>query len=172
MEADFRAWVLQRRTSLRSTAYMLCSDWHLADDLVQETLARLFSVWSRVSASGDPDAYARRILINQYLDHRRRPWRREVPLGTLPDRGGPPEPPGPEGFRDEVIAALRAVPPRQRAVLVLRFWEDLSLEQTAAALDTSVGNVKSQSSRGLVTLRALFGGSPGLSRTMTSHRSG
>jgi RNA polymerase sigma-70 factor (sigma-E family) len=153
MEEDFRGWVSARRSTLRSTAFLLSGDWHLAEDLAQETLARMFAVWPRVASTGSPDAYARRVLVNLYLDHRRRPWRREQPLEVVPEP--PPETPsGADGTRVELIAALREVPPGQRAVLVLRFWEDLSVEQTAAALGTSQGNVKSQTSRGLDALRA------------------
>lgn len=152
-EADFRGWASARRSRLRSTAFLLSGDWHLAEDLAQDTLARMFAVWDRVSAGGDPDAYARRVLVNLYLDHRRRPWRREESRGVMPEATAPGAGVVEAGVRLELIAALREVPPGQCAVLVLRFWEDLSVEQTAAALNTSEGNVKSQTSRGLVTLR-------------------
>ena len=153
MEEDFRGWVSTRRSSLRATAFLLSGDWHLAEDLVQETLTRMFTVWPRVSSSGSPDAYARKVLANLYLDHRRRPWRREQPQEELPEPL-PPSPVAADATRQELIAALREVPRGQRVVLVLRFWEDQSVEQTAAALGTSQGNVKSQTSRGLDALRA------------------
>ncbi len=152
-EADFRGWAAANRGGLRSTAFLLSGDWHLAEDLAQETLARLFSVWDRVAGSGDPSAYARRVLLNLYLDQRKKSWRREEPTDVVPDRAAP-QPDGVDGPRDDLIAALRDVPPGQRAVLVLRYWEDLSVEQTAAALNTSSGNVKSQAARGLDALRA------------------
>lgn len=152
-EAEFRAWVAARRDRLRRTAYLLCGDWYLADDLVQDTLGRLYEVWSRVCATGDPDAYARRILVHRYVDHRRRPARREEPYADPPDSPYEVEP-AVLRHREVLRAALADVPPGQRAVLVLRYWEDLSVEQTAAALSTSPGNVKSQASRGLATLRA------------------
>jgi len=151
-EADFRGWAVEHRSGLRATAFLLSGDWHLAEDLAQETLARLFSVWDRVAGSGDPSAYARRVLLNLYLDQRKKPWRREESYGDVPDRAAPHQD-GVDGPRDDLIAALRDVPPGQRAVLVLRYWEDLSVEQTAAALNTSSGNVKSQAARGLVALR-------------------
>jgi RNA polymerase sigma factor (sigma-70 family) len=113
----------------------------------------MFSVWDRVSGSGDPNAYARRVLVNLYLDHRRRPWSREEPHEVLPQPTESIDSPVDGGTRLELLSALREVPPGQRAVLVLRFWEDLSVEQTAAALNTSSGNVKSQTSRGLTALR-------------------
>lgn len=150
-ERDFREWALSRRGGLRRTAFLMSGDWYLADDLAQETLARLFAVWPRVTRSGEPDGYARRILLNLYIDHQRRPARREAPYSDLPDEEFVDSPNTED--RDHVIAALREVPPGQRAVLVLRFWEDLSVEQTAQALNTTTGNVKSQTSRGLIALR-------------------
>ena len=153
-ETEFRDWVMRDRQALRTTAYMLCSDWHLSDDLVQEALARLFAAWPRVRARGDPGAYARRVVVNLYLDHRRRPWRREEPTAVPPEPDPLEDAHPADGVRADVIAALADVPPGQRAVLVLRFWEDLSVEQTARVLNTSEGNVKSQSSRGLAALRS------------------
>ena len=148
----FVQWAALRRRRLRRTAYLLCGDWSAADDLVQESLVRVYRHWRRI-ASGDPDAYARKVLTSVFIDERRRPWRRETATATLPEISGSDEPPiivGP------LLEALRAVPPRQRAVLVLRFWEDLSVEQTAQLLGCSTGTVKSQSARGLVRLRELL----------------
>lgn len=156
-EADFRDWVAGSRGRLRATAYLLCGDWFLADDLVQDALARVYAVWPRVAGRGDPQAYVRRILVNLHLDHRRRPARREVPAAEPPEVTDGVAPAPADGERDRLIAALRQVPPRQRAVLVLRYWDDLSVEQTARALGTSPGTVKSQASRGLDTLRAVLG---------------
>lgn len=152
-ELDFRGWASGHRSSLRSTAFLISGDWHLAEDLAQDTLARMFAVWDRVAASGNPDAYARRVLVNLYLDHRRRPWRREESRDVLPDVRADPDHGTSDGTREVLIAALRAVPRGQRTALVLRFWDDLSVEQTAAAMSTTVGNVKSQTSRGLAALR-------------------
>jgi RNA polymerase sigma-70 factor (sigma-E family) len=150
-DEEFRDWAFVSRGSLRRTAFLVSGDWHLADDLVQDALIRIYRAWPRLERSGDIGGYARRVLLNLYLDHRRRPWRRERPTDRLPDESVPAHPGG--DVRDSLLDALREVPPRQRAVLVLRFWEDLSVEQTARTLDTSTGNVKSQSSRGLATLR-------------------
>ena len=151
-EQEFRGWALAGREGLRRTAFLLSGDWFLADDLVQDALIRVYGVWPRVARSGDVGAYARRVLVNLYLDYRRRPWRREQPTDQLPDRTAHAS--GVLDDRDRLLAALRQVPPRQRAVLVLRFWEDLSIEQAADTLGTSAGTVKSQTSRGLTTLRA------------------
>jgi RNA polymerase sigma-70 factor (sigma-E family) len=151
-EADFRDWVSARRPRLRKTAFLLCGDWFLADDLVQDACTRMFAAWDRVASSGYPDAYARRVMVNLYLDHRRRPSRREEPVEALPD--SPTVDSDDDERGDRVVEALSGLAPGQRAVLVLRFWEDLTIEETASVLRTSAGNVKSQSSRGLVTLRA------------------
>jgi RNA polymerase sigma-70 factor (sigma-E family) len=135
---------------MRRTAFLLCGDWFLADDLVQDALVRIFDAWPRLAAAPDLTRYSRRVLVNLYLDHRRRPARRERPTEVLPE-GAAPIADG--GTREVLLAALLKVPPGQRAVLVLRFFEDFSVEQTAEALRTSSGNVKSQTSRGLVALR-------------------
>ena len=154
-EADFRGWVAERRDHLRRTAFLLCGDWFLADDLVQEACTRMYAVWSRVASAGAPDAYARRVVVNLYLDGRRRPSRREVPVDRVPDR--PTVAPDGDAASERAVDALRVLAPGQRAVLVLRFWEDLTMEEAALVLGTSVGNVKSQSSRGLANLRAALG---------------
>jgi RNA polymerase sigma-70 factor (sigma-E family) len=153
-EVSFLGWLATNREGLRKTAYLLCGDWHLADDLVQEALTRLFGVWGRISGSGSPGPYARKILVNLYLDHRRRPSRREIPLAQLPETPDVGPANGVDGDRERLMRALRQVPNGQRAVLVLRYWEDLSIEQTAQILRTSTSNVRSQSSRGLEHLRA------------------
>ena len=158
-EADFLGWVSTSRDGLRKTAYLLCGDWFLADDLVQDALTRLYGVWGRVAGSGDPGPYARKILLYLYLDHRRLAARREVPSAQVPD-AVVEQPKGVDGDRDRLMAALARVPKGQRAVLVLRYWEDLSIEQTAQALGTTPSNVRSQASRGLNTLRAALDADP------------
>jgi len=151
-DEDFKAWVVARREPLRRSAYLMCGDWFLADDLVQEAVGRVYAVWPRVSVRGAPDSYARRVVVNLLVDHRRRAWRREVPHDELPDRADAAA--DDTSLRDDVLHALAAVPAKQRAVLVLRFWEDLSVEETASVMSCSTGNVKSQTSRGLANLRA------------------
>lgn len=150
-EGDFRDWALASRPGLRRTAFLLCGDWFLADDLVQDVLVRMYQAWIRVSETSDVAAYSRRILVNLYIDHQRRPARREHPAESLPEAAAPL---GTDfGHSEQLLAALQVVAPRQRAVLVLRFWEDLSVEQTAHVLDINTGTVKSQSNRGLAALR-------------------
>ncbi|WP_235458899.1 SigE family RNA polymerase sigma factor [Streptomyces olivochromogenes] len=154
-ESEFRTWVLEHRTRLRTTAFLLCGDWYLADDLVQDALGRLYSRWGKVVAGGDPRAYVRRILCNLHTDYRRRPARREISEADVASLHAHPHASMDERD-DELIAALLTVPVGQRTVLVLRFFEDLSVEQAAALLRTSPGNVKSQTSRGLEALRSVL----------------
>jgi RNA polymerase sigma-70 factor (sigma-E family) len=152
----FREYAGARRSTLRRTAYLLCGDWYLADDLVQDALAKLFVHWRRIRAKGEVDAYVRRMLVNGYLATHRRPWRREVTTGELPDT--PVRADADDGVRDQLLGALAALPPSQRTIVVLRYWDDLSIEQTAVALGCSTGNVKSQAARGLSHLRAALSG--------------
>ena len=140
---------------LRRTAFLLCGDWHTAEDLAQTTLAKMFGSWRRISRKDAADTYATRILINTYLADMRRKRVGEVLTDTLPEY--PVHPQAPE-TRLVVIDALAALPPRARAVVVLRYWSDLSVEQVAAMLGCSAGNVKSQSARALDKLRILLGG--------------
>ena len=151
-DEEFRGWGQANRPRLRQTAFLLCGDWFLADDLVQDSLIRIFQAWPRIGGGSDLTRYSRRVLVNLYLDHRRRPSRRERPSDSLPEAASA-QPDDGTGYREQLVATLRQVPPGQRAVLVLRYFDDLSVEQTAEALGTSAGNVKSQSSRGLATLR-------------------
>lgn len=152
----FHEYAVTRRSALRRTAYLLCGDWYLADDLVQEALARLFVRWRRVRAKGEVEPYVRRMLINGWLATHRRAWRREVSTCDVPDRPAHADPD--DGTRDALFRALNQLQPSQRAIIVLRYWEDLSVDQTAAALGCSTGNVKSQAARGLSHLRLALAG--------------
>ncbi|MFJ6198705.1 SigE family RNA polymerase sigma factor [Micromonospora sp. NPDC092111] len=153
-DTAFAEYFAARSDAMRGTAYLLCGDWHRAEDLVQTAFTKLYLVWNRVSRHEVLDAYVRQILIRAFLDERRRGWwRRERVGGNDAERPTPPD--SPEN-RLMMLQALAVVPPRQRAVLVLRYWEDLSVEETAALLGCSPGTVKSQASRGLDTLRGLL----------------
>ncbi|WP_433281860.1 SigE family RNA polymerase sigma factor [Micromonospora sp. CA-244673] len=152
-DAAFAEYFAARSDAMRGTAYLLCGDWHRAEDLVQSAFTKLYLVWNRVSRHEVLDAYVRQILVRTFLDERRRGWwRRERVGGEGVERPTPPE--SPEN-RMVLLQALAAVAPRQRAVLVLRYWEDLSVEDTAAMLGCSAGTVKSQAARGLENLREL-----------------
>lgn len=154
-EREFREFVAARLTALRRSAYLLCGDIHAADDVVSATLAKLFRLWRRVSRLEQPDAYLRRMLVTTYLDERRRPWRRERPTDAVPEP--PPVPATDVVDRMALLGLLDRLPPRRRAVLVLRFFEDLSVEQTADALGCAVGTVKAHTHQGLADLRAMVG---------------
>ncbi|MEU8313599.1 SigE family RNA polymerase sigma factor [Micromonospora sp. NPDC048887] len=148
----YRAYVVARMEPLRRTAYLLCGDWHTADDLVSAALLRLLRHWRRVSAMDDPDAYVRRTLLRVWLDERRRPWRRERSWAEVPDTGVHTVSED-SAERLSLLALLAELPPRRRAVLVLRYFCDLSVEETARELGCSPGTVKSQAARALKTLR-------------------
>lgn len=139
---------------LRRTAYLLCGDWHTAQDLTQTTLAKVFVAWHRINSGEGAYAYAHRTLVNCYLAARRKGKGTEFPVGGVPDR-----PTGPETTELKIVMleALASLTPKARAVLVLRYWEDRSVDQAAAMLGCSAGNVKSQSSRALERLRLLLG---------------
>jgi RNA polymerase sigma-70 factor (sigma-E family) len=150
--AEFAAAVSPR---LRRTAFLLCGDWQAAEDLTQATLAKVFVSWRRISRRDAALAYATRTLANSYLAGRRRRRVAELLTDRPPDR---PADPGTPELRIMMLDALAVLPAKARAVVVLRYWEDLSVEQVAVLLGCSPGNVKSQSARSLDKLRILLGG--------------
>ncbi|MFF5214543.1 SigE family RNA polymerase sigma factor [Micromonospora sp. NPDC000442] len=165
----FREFVEIRYTDLIRTAYLLTGSRHAAEDLVQIALMRAMRRWRQVD---EPMAYVRRIMVNERTRLWRRFGSREFLAGVTGSWRSQTEP-GRDiahdvAVRDEVLAALHHLPPRMRAVLVLRYWEDLSESQVADVLGCSVGTVKSQSSRALARLRAVLPAAP--SRPMTSQR--
>lgn len=153
---DFESYVAARRPALRRTAYLLTGDWDRAEDVVQDALTNLFVHWRRASRARRVDAYVRRTLVNAYLSEQRRPWRRERSTESLPETAYA-APADASDDRDRLRRALAQLGPSQRAVVVLRYWDDLSVEETAAALGCSTGNVKSQAARGLAHLRESLG---------------
>lgn len=150
----FRSYVLARQRALRRAAFLMSGDWHLADDLVQNTLARLHTRWHRIDSEKGPDAYAHRILANLVIDERRKSWRREVIVDQVFDVVDPPAVSSSVEQRLDLLGALSRLPRGQRVVLVMRYWMDASVHQTAAALGCSEGTVKSQTAKGLHHLRA------------------
>jgi RNA polymerase sigma-70 factor (sigma-E family) len=149
---------------LRRTAFLLCGDWHTAEDLAQTALEKVFASWRRIRRQDAAHAYATRTLVNTYLAYKRLKRTGELLTGWFPE----PLVQAPEvEERMMVLDALAALPPRCRAVVVLRYWADLSVEQVADVLGCSTGNVKSLSARALDKLRAVLGdaiaepGSPG-----------
>lgn len=163
-DAAFTEYVSARQAWLRRVAFLLCGDWHRADDLVQSAITKLYAHWHRASRADNLDGYARRTLVNTYLAEQRSGWAKWTVLHRFGDGESTP---GPEpdaadltGGTDlglDLKSALARLPARQRAAVVLRFYCDLSIEQTAQVMGCSEGTVKSQSSRGLATLRNLLG---------------
>jgi RNA polymerase sigma-70 factor (sigma-E family) len=141
---------------LYRTAYLMVGDHHLAEDLAQDVLARVYVAWPKIH--GDPYGYAYRAIAHAASNRRR--WRGRHPESPWPDGSGGGETDGPDEAvvaRDEVMGALRSLPARQRVIVVLRYYADLTEAQTAAALDISVGTVKSQHARALARLRGVLG---------------
>ncbi|MEY9927414.1 RNA polymerase sigma-70 factor (sigma-E family) [Catenulispora sp. GP43] len=154
---QFREYAVGAQPHLRRSAYLLCGDWHTAEDLVQTTFGRLFRSWPRVSRADSVDAYARTVLYRAFLDLKQKD-RTTVALDDIPE---PASPADDAALRLAVRSALDTLPPRARAVVLLRFWEDLTVEQTADALGVSSGTVKSQTSRAIAILRQRLGAAVG-----------
>ncbi|MGI4895662.1 MAG: SigE family RNA polymerase sigma factor [Janthinobacterium lividum] len=162
-DEEFRHYVLQRRLVLLRTATLLTGgDAHRAEDLVQTTLTRLYLAWPRVRAAENLHAYAHRALVNTLVDEERRPWRRHEQLSAQPpEYAGQPERIGSDTDgvpgTDDVHRALQHLPARMRAAVVLRYFHDLSVAETAQALNCTQGTVKSQTARALDKLRRQLG---------------
>ena len=154
VEDDIDQFVRGRYLALRRTAYLLCADWHRAEDLVQGTLIKVVVVARRHPVES-LDAYSRQVLLRLFLDENRRLWRRREkswadPVEVADSASGDSD------LKLTVLSALRGLPPRQRATVVLRYWEDRSVEETADLLGISPGTVKSQSAKGLAALRTVL----------------
>ena len=154
-DAEFREFVRSRGTPLHQSAYLLCGDWHVADDVVQDTLIKAYQHWKRVRQADNPEAYVRRILINEVRGRWRR-RERSVPVAEFAREPSVADRTDDVERRDGLRQALLTLPLRQRATVVLRYLEGLSERETAAALGCSQGTVKSQSSRALTSLKSFF----------------
>jgi RNA polymerase sigma-70 factor (sigma-E family) len=152
-EQEFAAFAHEVAPGLRRTAYILCRDWHLAEDLVQAALARLYVVWARLDWSSSPQAYLRQILYREFLRDRSQRRSHEVVTATPPDEGRE----SPADLRMTMLDALGRLPPRDRAIIVLRYWEDQSIDTVAETLGVKPSVVKTQCMRSLAKLRALLG---------------
>lgn len=152
MEEEFRDFVTVRSAALLRTAYLLAGDWATAEDLLQTALTKTYLAWKRLGQIEAVEPYARRVLVNTATSWWRRRWHGERPTEFLPERAAPDRL-DEQLDRDVLWRHVKALPARQRAVLVLRFYEDMSEAQTAALLNISAGTVKSQTSRALGTLR-------------------
>jgi RNA polymerase sigma-70 factor (sigma-E family) len=154
--ATFEEYFRARRDRIRRTAYLLCGDWHRADDHAQAAFVALHRNWRRIRDHGVLDAWMRRTLVRAVVDESRRPWRRERSTAEPTDSEVPPDSDA-VATRHVLVDALRSVPPRQRAVLVLRFLDGLDVAATAAVLGCAEGTVKSQTAHGLQALRSALG---------------
>ncbi len=155
-DAEFSEYMAARQPSLLRTAYLLTGDRHTAEDIVQTALAKLYLSWDKVQHQESVDGYVRRILVNENNSLWRRPWKKrervtaELPEEATPAAGGP-------GHDADLWALVQTLPAKQRAAVVLRYYEELSEAETAAVLGVSVGTVKSQTSRALAALRTRAG---------------
>ena len=155
-EARFREFVSARSAALLRVAYLVSGDMNLAEDLLQTTLTRTYLAWRRLDGIESLDAYARRVLLNTATSWWRRRWRGERPTLELPERPVSDQS-DQRAERDAMWRLLGRLPARQRAVLVLRYYEDLSEADIATELGLSVGTVKSHASRALAALRSHLG---------------
>lgn len=154
---EFHSFAATRAAALHRSAYLLCGDWHLAHDIVQEALAKAYRHWDRLARADSPDAYVRRIVVNEANRHWRRRRLRAPLVDARKDRPAP-EAVTPDASDDLIrraalMGALLALPARQRATVVLRYLDGLSERETAAILNCSEGTVKSQTSRALAALK-------------------
>jgi RNA polymerase sigma-70 factor (sigma-E family) len=153
-DGEFTEFAHASWASLYRTAYLLLGDAAEAEDLVQTALAKTYASWPKVRDVNAAPGYARTVLVNTASSwFRKRSWRNERPSATLPDLAREHDP----SDRPALMSALAVLPPRQRAVIVLRYYEDLSVAQAATALDVTEGTVKSQTSDALARLRTLLG---------------
>ncbi len=148
------------RGQLRRTAYLMCGDWEQASDHVQEGLIRVYVAWPRLTRAGREHAYARKAVVSAFIDHSRRRSSTEIPAEPDHNVSSGRDIAESVALRAALMSALTDLPPRQRACVVLRYFDDLSVADTAAALGCSEGTVKSQTSRALASLRSMFEGSP------------
>jgi RNA polymerase sigma-70 factor (sigma-E family) len=153
---EFTAFVESTATRLRRTAYLMCRDWHLAQDLTQQTYTKMYAAWNRIRTAPNLDGYSRRVLMNLVFDQQRRRSGSEVVLAELPDR---PDgvPAGSPELRLALVDALARLTVEDRAVLVLRHAEDHSVDTVAAILGVSASVVKMRNARALPRLRAMLG---------------
>lgn len=156
-QRQFSEYFAARRDTVRRTAYLMCGDWHWADDLAQTAFIRLAAAWDTVRDRQALDAFVRTCLVRAYLAETRRVWRRRERSFAEPPEPGGQDDTDASVRRVVFTRAMRKLPPRQRVTIVCRFYQGLDVAETAAALGCSPGTVKSQTARGLATLRELLG---------------
>ena len=158
IDERFAAFVRAHGERHLRMAVLLTGDWHAAEDLVQASLVKLYRAWPRLDTGTDPDAYLRRIIVNTHRSWWRARWRRETPAAALPDRAYGDDLADRHALGALVRQALAGLPRQQRAVLVLRYCEDLPEAAVAQLLGCSAGSVKTHGHRGLRALRRRLGG--------------
>jgi RNA polymerase sigma-70 factor (sigma-E family) len=151
----FRDYVAARQRALLRTARMLTGNQHTAEDLVQATLERVWPRWQRITHDGDPDAYVRKVMVNTYASWWQRKWRGEHPTDEVPETPSNTDEFARADLADALRRTLPLLTPKQRAVLVLRYYDDLSEAETARVLGCSVGTVKSQTAKALARMRLM-----------------
>jgi RNA polymerase sigma-70 factor (sigma-E family) len=151
---EFAEFARAQAGQLFRIAFMMCNDWHGAEDLVQVTLVKVYVAWGRLRRDSNADRYARTVLLNTFLSQRRLKRSGEIPTAEIRDL---PTPGVDADLRMTLLTALRRLPPRTRAVLVLRYVEDHSIESVAALMGTTRAAIKSRNARGLAQLRELLG---------------
>ena len=156
MDGSFEEYVISRGDVLLRFAYVLSGDRHLAEDLVQEVLARVHGRWHRMAHVEQPDAYLRKAIVRQFLSWRRRRSSGETPTERVPERASTADIAARQATRDEMWRLLASLPRKQRAVLVLRFYEDLPDPEIAEVLGCRQTTVRVHASRGLARLRQLL----------------
>jgi RNA polymerase sigma-70 factor (sigma-E family) len=149
----FRAFVAARSPALLRSAWYLTGNEASAEDLVQTALAKTWTKWSRIVRQDAPEAYVRRVIVSTYLTWNRRRWHGEQPTAILPDAPDPTDAYAVLDVQNSVLAALAALPPRQRTVVILRYFDDLTEAQAADVMGCSIGTVKSQTAKAFATLR-------------------
>jgi RNA polymerase sigma-70 factor (sigma-E family) len=155
-DGEFAEYMAARLPALRRLAFLLCQDWHRADDLAQAAAVKAYTHWAKAARADSTDAYLNAILVREFLHDRRSAWTRLVSLTEAPETAAT------QTDHDSSLdlrSAVVALPPRQRAVLVLRFYCDLNIYQTAEALGCAPGTVKSQTAKALDSLRRAMGNS-------------
>ncbi|MFE5211263.1 SigE family RNA polymerase sigma factor [Streptomyces sp. NPDC056600] len=152
---DFQAFARAVTPRLFRSALLMCGDWHLAEDLVQTALGKVYAAWSRVRRAESPHAYAHTVLMRTYISHKRLRRSSEQPVAVLPEEEAAEE--GDGALRVTLVAALGKLQKRDRAVVVLRYWEDRSVQETSSMLGMSQSTVRNRSSRALAKLRKLIG---------------
>lgn len=153
-EEVFSAFVRSQAVELQRMAWLLTGDWSISQDLVQSSLTKMWQRWPSIRRQDAPEAYLRRVMMTTFMGWRRRRWTGEVALGWLPEQPENGDLSASIAQHEAVVAALRRLPKQQRAVVVLRYFADLSEQATADTLRCSIGTVKSQASRALNTLRS------------------